>query len=201
MEGKSVAEHKFSKKEEVNTLASSVYVSVDGEKIEIDPQQLYQRLLVAGIGNFELQTLFQYELCSYPSSLFDKKLLMRLADKADLLNALIAMVPSSVVTESPIDAAYVIDGRALIHHVSWPKSISYTDLCKIYVEYLLTNYRRALVVFDGYASGPSTKDETHQRRIGSEMGVDVDFSPDMLINMKKHPFCPILEISKDSSIF
>ena len=30
--------------------------------------------------------------------------------------------------------------------------------------------------------------ETHQRRTGNEMGVDVDFTPDMLLNMKKKPF-------------
>ena len=76
MYGKSIADHKFSKKDQVVTLASSVYVTVDEEKIEIDPKHLYQRLLVAGIGNIELKTLFQYELCSYPSSLFDQKLQM-----------------------------------------------------------------------------------------------------------------------------
>ena len=68
-------------------------MAVDGEKIEINPQQLYQRLLVAGIGTFDTKTLLQYELCSYPSSLFDTKLLMRLADKADLQNGLLKQVP------------------------------------------------------------------------------------------------------------
>jgi hypothetical protein len=43
-------------------------------------------------------------------------------------------------------------------------------------------------VFDGYADGPSTKDEAHLRRTSSEMGVDVDFTPDMLLKMKKKPF-------------
>ena len=50
MAGKSVSKHKFVKKDKVCTLASSVYVALDGEKIEINPQQLYQRLLAAGIG-------------------------------------------------------------------------------------------------------------------------------------------------------
>ena len=75
MEGLSVSKHKFTKKQQVNNLASAVYIAVDGEKIQIDPKQLYQRLLVAGIGSVYLQTLFQYELCSYPSSLFDTNLL------------------------------------------------------------------------------------------------------------------------------
>jgi len=86
MDGMYVSKFKFSKKEQVFTLASSMYVSLDGEKIEMDAHQLYQRLLVAGIGTIDLPTLFQYEICSYPASLFDQKLLMRQADKADLRN-------------------------------------------------------------------------------------------------------------------
>ena len=42
MAGVSVAKHKFTKKNQVNTLVSAVYVSVDGEKVEIDTKQLYQ---------------------------------------------------------------------------------------------------------------------------------------------------------------
>jgi hypothetical protein len=88
MEGISVSKYTFSKKLQVMNLASSLYVSIDGEKIEIDPQLLYQRLLVTCIGSVEIQTLFPYELCSYPSSLFDTNLFMRLVEKADLQNAI-----------------------------------------------------------------------------------------------------------------
>ena len=45
-----------------------------------------------------------------------------------------------------------------------------------------------IVVFDGYGSDPSTKDETHQRRTGTEMGVYVDFTGDMILKMKKKTF-------------
>ena len=38
MEGLSVSKHKFIKEKQVNNLASSVYVAVDGEKIQIDPK-------------------------------------------------------------------------------------------------------------------------------------------------------------------
>lgn len=188
MEGKSVAEHKFTKKHQVVYLASSVYVSLDGEKIEIDPQQLYQRLLVAGIGSIELKTLFQYELCSYPTSLFDSKLFMRLADKADLQNALVKKVPSCVVGDQPRDLAHVIDGGAMLQRIPWPKSSSYGSLCHLYTRFICSHFTNSLIVFDGYGSGPSTKDETHQRRRGREMGVDVDVTGDMLLKMKKKSF-------------
>ena len=99
MEGQSVQQHTFSKKAQVNSLASVVYVAVDGGKIAIEPQQLYQRLLVDGVESIELSTLFKYELCSYPSSLFDSKLLMRLADKADLQNVLVKKVHDCVTVD------------------------------------------------------------------------------------------------------
>ena len=188
MDGLTVAKHKFSKKQQVTNLASSVYVSVEGEKIEIDPQQLYQRLLVAGIGSIDIETLFQYELCSYPTSLFDEKLLMRRADKSDLQNGLVKKVPACVVKERPIGVAYTIDGGALLQRLPWPRSVSYADLCQLYIQFVNSHYNNAHIVFDGYGTGPSTKDETHQRRTGSEMGVDVDFTPDMLLKMKKKPF-------------
>ena len=60
MVGKSVLKHKFSRKEQVVTLASALNVSVDGAKMEIDPKHLYQLLLVAGIGNTDPEVLFQY---------------------------------------------------------------------------------------------------------------------------------------------
>ena len=101
MEGVSVTRHIFSKKKQVTNLASSVYVSVDSDRIEIDPQQLYQRLLVAGIGNIDKKTLSEHELCSYPCSLFGTKLLMRLADKADLQNGLVKKAPQCIANMLP----------------------------------------------------------------------------------------------------
>ena len=89
MFGKSVSDHKFSKKDQVVTLASSLYVTVEGEKINIDPKHLYQRLVIAGSGNTDPQMLFHYELCSYPPSLFDTKLFMHLSDNADLQGGLL----------------------------------------------------------------------------------------------------------------
>ena len=43
-------------------------------------------------------------------------------------------------------------------------------------------------MFDGYGNGPSNKDETHKRRSGSEMGANVDLTPDMMLPMKKKSF-------------
>ena len=50
MVGVSVANHRFTKKNQLNTLATTVYVSVTGATVETDPKMLYQLQLVAGIG-------------------------------------------------------------------------------------------------------------------------------------------------------
>jgi 5'-3' exonuclease len=110
---------------------------------------------------------------------------MRLPVKSDLMNGLLRDVPACVIKELPIRVAYVLDGGALLQRLPWAKSTSYANLCQLYVGFVRNHYENAHIVFDGYGNGPSTKDETHQRRTGSEMGVDVDFTPEMLLKMKK----------------
>ena len=43
--GKSVAEYTFRKKDQVTTLVSSTYITVEGERLEIDPKQFDSSLL------------------------------------------------------------------------------------------------------------------------------------------------------------
>ena len=61
----------------MNDIASSVYVSVDGEIIAIDPKHLYQTLLVVGINTIDPQTFSAHTLFLHHLS-FDTKILMRL---------------------------------------------------------------------------------------------------------------------------
>ena len=65
---------------------------------------------------------------------------------------------------------------------------TYTNLSNMYVRYVLYHYRHAVVIFDGYGSGPSTKDEAHQRRSSSNIGAEVNFNPEMQLTMKKKTF-------------
>ena len=65
------------------------------------------------------------------------------------------------------------------------KCSSYASLCHLYIQYINRYFNNALVVF---IPAVTTKDETHQRRAGSEIGVDIDFTPDMLLRMKKKAF-------------
>ena len=62
MYGKSVVEYTFCKKDQVTTLASSTYyITVEGERLEIDPKQLFQRFVVAG--KYCSHTNFIYMSC------------------------------------------------------------------------------------------------------------------------------------------
>ena len=181
MQGKSVSEFKFLKKHKVTNLSDAVYVTHNGEKVQIQPEQLYQRLIVAGIDSIEIHELLTYELCSYPSSLFDSKLMMRVADKADLKQEIIKSVPTAIVADIPIGCRHVVDGGWLLHLLPWPKTIMYSDLFRLHIDYVLKHFHDPLVVLDGYGNGPSTKDETHLRRSGHETGADVDITPKMIM--------------------
>jgi 5'-3' exonuclease len=46
----------------------------------------------------------------------------------------------------------------------------------------------AIVVFNGYGSGPSTKDVTHQRRTAKGVGQQVHFDDDMVLKLKEDEF-------------
>ena len=65
--------------------------------------------------------------------------------------------------------------------------MSYKHLAERYVEYVKRSYPHAIVVFDGYFGGPSTKDMAHVQR-STLLGRDVQFTPDMLLSEKKEEF-------------
>ncbi|MPC60670.1 hypothetical protein E2C01_054726 [Portunus trituberculatus] len=121
MQGKSVAEHKFWKKDQATTLAASTYIAVEGECLEIDPTQLFQRLFffLVGTGTVDTESLFTYELSTYHTALFNHNLLMRLPDKASLQSGLVDKVPSCLVNQCPDDVVYVLDGGALLQRLPW----------------------------------------------------------------------------------
>ena len=83
---------------------------------------------------------------------------------------------------------YVLDGGALLQRLPWPKKMTYGELCQLYVQYIQRHYNKAVIVFDGYDSGPSTKDETHRRRHNNVIGADVEVGKTTQLRMKKSTF-------------
>ena len=153
--------------------------TASGERIELDPQHQYQRLLVTGICGIPMHDLLKYELCSLPTCRFDSHMLMRTGDKTELMHYLIKRVSECTFSTTPSNEMQLfIDGDALVHKLSWPKNSIYADICRLYAQYVVNTYSDA--VFDGYYGGASTKDETHRRRAENYRHTLVHLSADRL---------------------
>ncbi|XP_063607207.1 uncharacterized protein LOC134781852 [Penaeus indicus] len=77
MTGQSMMTYTFRKSEQAITLGKSSSVQIDGEQVQVDPQLLFQRLIIACKSTDNMEAMFQYELCCYPPALFDSPLMLR----------------------------------------------------------------------------------------------------------------------------
>ena len=187
MVGKCVIEHSFKKKDQIITMASNNAIKVNQEIILIDPQVLFQRLITVGMTSEQLPEIFQYELSSYPPALFDRKDVMKTANKPVLADAMWELVSPNAPGPSEDDCVYVIDGGSLIHRIPWQKGSTYDTIYQNYMNYVKRRYRNPVTVFDGYNDGPSTKDSTHLKRVRKQM-TEVHFIGSSVMNVKKEAF-------------
>ena len=106
--------------------------------MQVDPQLLFQRLsVIATGGRYEdPQSLFAYEMCSYPPALFDSSALPRQANKPALADSIWALVKNGEVSAPTGNVKFVLDGGALIHRLSWPRGLTYDVVCEMYIEYV-----------------------------------------------------------------
>ena len=163
MTGQKITEHSFKRTDQVATMASKNLVKIDEDVVYVDPQLLFQRLVSAVDNIHENKSeVFKYELSSYPSSLFESLTFLRQANKSLLADE----IWKSVSVDTPGLAAsdnlqYVLDGGALLQKIPWSRGSTFASIIGTYVRYITQRYRNPVVVFDGYVSGPSTKDVTH----------------------------------------
>lgn len=111
MDGRHVKEYVFKKK--AVTMDSKSTVKLNNEVVHIDPQLLFQRLLIAATQKDMLAEAFKYELCWYPPALFQTRTVFLPANKPQLAKAIWKAVPHNDVPEG--DMLYVLDGGALLH--------------------------------------------------------------------------------------
>ena len=162
MTGIPVAQYTFKRSDQVTTLQSKSSVCVDGQPIHVDPELLFHHLIVSSNGIEDRKVLFRFELCSYPSALFDDTLMPRAPPKAVLPNAIWTCLLPDIAGPTG-EVQHVLDGGALLHRITWPHGFpTYQDICALYCDYVSRNFGSAIVVFDGYRI-PSTKYTTHQR--------------------------------------
>ena len=171
------------------TLDAAQQVKVDDDVIKIDPQLLFQRLSAAAQRFIDdIPDVFRYELCGVPASLFDSSGLIRKAQKSLLADAIWSLGNCSSETFVLEKCVPVIDGGSLIHHIPWKSRILFSEICDAYLNYILFNFPNAVIVFDGYKSGPTTKDTAHVRRTHGVTGSKVYFSKATPFVSKKDRF-------------
>jgi hypothetical protein len=139
----------------------------------------------------EEQEIFKYELCSFPSALFESPELMRLPNKASLADELWKMVSGlSMPCSLPADIHYVVDGGCLLQRLQapWRRGKTFQSIAECYAHLVNTRCPGATIVFDGYQAGPTTKDMTHVRRSKGVKAVPVHFSPEMALCSTKEVF-------------
>ncbi len=135
MVGQDVHDYVFKKSKQAITLGSKSAIKISGESVQVDPQLLFQRLVTAGDRIGELPSLFRYELCGYPAALFDASSLPLQANKPALADAIWKQVEPENQELPGDDVNYVLDGGALLHHIPWPRTATYSTVCDMYVDY------------------------------------------------------------------
>ena len=194
MSNKIVMEHTFKRKDQVVPLNAGKVGKAGANNedltIQIDPQLMFQRLVIAGEDQFtDNSQLFQHELVSVPPSNFDNNGLPREATKASLADALWNDSHCMAdVSEEKQQYRYVLDGGSLIQRIPWVVGTSFINICQVYIDYVKHNFADATVVFDGYPEGPSTKDVTHMRRNKGQRSTDIIFTESMPCKVKKELF-------------
>lgn len=193
MIGKEVYNYSLRKKDTVVTMESKSKVKIDGEEVHIDPQLLFQRLVIISTQKDNLEDAFCYELCAFPPALFECRNILLKANKSILASAIWELAPPiseeerKCMNSSPVK--YVLDGGALLHRIQWEIGQTYDTICQKYVSYVIKRYKQPIVIFDGYDCGPTPKDCTHFRRCGAApMARNVEISPSMHLRMKKDNF-------------
>ena len=161
MEDQNAAQFIFRKKHQIKTMGHKIVT--DGVEVQVDPQVLFQRLLViASNAEITLSEIMTFELSVYPPSLFTSNGLPRSATKPQLADAM-AKCTSSLAEATPEADCYVFDGGSLIHRIKWTTGETYEEIASKYVE-LVKRSNDPIVVFDGYNDNMSTKCVTHQKR-------------------------------------
>lgn len=81
----------------------------------------------------------------------------------------------------------IIDGGALLHRLKWIPGQTFQELFQHYASYLKTKYGQCHVAFDGYESGPSTKDHEHLRR-SAKIAPNITISSNAIVQVTQEAF-------------
>ena len=86
------------------------------------------------------------------------------------------------------EVQFVLDGGALLQKIPWSRGSTYASIYQTYIGYVKNRFPNPIVVFDGYASGLSTKDATHLKWTRGKLSTNIQFTPDMTLQVRKDMF-------------
>lgn len=175
--GKTFGSVKYSRKDKVTPFSVQTNgIRINNKIIDINPQQLFNRIVCIVKDPLQLKSYFQYELASKPLSIFDD-VSMRKGTKSSILNLF-----QETRAKVPNNLKNVVDGGYLLHVVVWPKPATYETILNLYCDYVVKHFgKNCIVVFDGYADSPTTKGEEHRRRAIGKSSADLAFTVNMAI--------------------
>jgi 5'-3' exonuclease len=187
--GQLASEISFKKKNQVVPLDIKRTSNTNAPQFsQIDPQLMFQRL--TAVGSETLNTtaeLFQYELASFPSSMFESNGLLKQAAKATLGEAIWNTGDCHAEELPTTNVVNVIDGGSLLHRIPWSKGQTFSQICSKYVDHVKKRFQNPIIVMDGY-NGTSTKDITHIRRSKGIQTNTITFTENMPLRVKKETF-------------
>lgn len=139
LKDKNVFEYSFERRKQVVRLSSKNELTIDGEIVIIDPETLFQRLLLlvhqSDRNEKEKEAAFCYELCHNAPSLFDKNGLMREANYSSLVKSIVTktgnVVSNDFASKLP-NPFYIIEGDWLIDRITWQNGDSFEKICERY---------------------------------------------------------------------
>ena len=190
MTDKKVESWSFKRKDAVTNMVTKPAFVLNNESVKIDQELLFQRLSsLADRLLPEDDSIYEFELCTFPQSLFDSDGIPLKAVKGQLQKHLWTTyhMKDSIPLLSDM-TKYVIDGGALLHLIPWPKSGTIGEVLQMYVRYINDKYQNATIVFDGYHGEPTTKDITHQMRKSGRPGVKIVVEESTQISTTKDEF-------------
>ena len=188
LQGLNIFDYTFHRNDAIKNMSSKRCIKSKDDNAQIDPTLDFQRLLVLAKSNtVDIGDIIEYELSPYPPALFSSTVMLRKSDKSQLSKAITNHIKSKcdVPVVENITDQYVLDGGSLIHRVLWQKNLTCGQITEKYCNFVLSAYHEAVVIFDGYDSGPSTKDVTHSRRYSTLKSPTINLTEDMFTSTQE----------------
>jgi hypothetical protein len=195
-----VKSYKFKRVDQAITMGSKIKRQ-DGTVQEVDPQELFDRLinlafvcssLSASVDRLQLKDILCFELAPFPATLFENEFLMLKASKPQITDAFKKLYkPDAANSATLLSGISVVDGGSLLHTIPWTKRSTFNNIATSYVKYVKKHHLfencNSVVVFDSYPAVPTTKDSTHLRR-GESKSTNITIAPNILLDIPKSQF-------------